>query len=253
VAGETFNREVWVGLSGGFGEIRVGRQDVSHAQDVDAATSQFGNFGNRIISGANSLDLGTDQKNVIKYISPAMGGLQVQLGHASPNNNGATSEAVTDQNSVYARYNLGKLALHAGWQKNDAATKVAERDLQAVGAAYDFGFVSAGLHYTEGDTSTTADVTTKAVQGSIRMPLTSSVSLHGVYAVIEDGAFAADNKGTGYTIGVTKALSKRTTLYAAYTSVDNESNSSMAMPGTTAPASAGLDTKAYTAGISHSF
>ena len=253
VAGEMFNREAWVGIAGSFGEIRLGRQDVSYAQDIDAGVSQFGNFGNRIISGANSLDIGTDQKSVIKYISPVIGGLQVQLGHASPNNNGATTDADTDQNSVYARYTVGKFTAHAGYQKNDGATAVAQRDLTVVGAAYDFGFASTGLSYSEGDTSTTANVKTKATQGSVKVPLANGFAVHGVYAMIKDGASTTDNKGTGYTVGVTKALSKRTTLYAAYSATDNQVNSQAYMAGQSLPAAAGTDVKTTSFGISHVF
>jgi predicted porin len=249
---EIFNREAWVGISGGLGEVRIGRQDVTYAQDIDTGVSQFGNFGNRATNGT-AIELGSDQKNVIKYISPRVAGFTAQLGYASSNAPGATTDGTGDQKGAYLRYDRGALSLHAGHQQNDGATSAAERDFTTYGATYNFGFATAGVTYARGDVSTTGDIESTNTQASVRVPLANGLAAHAIYAVAKNGTQADNNQGRGYTIGVTKALSKRTTLYAAYTSVDNESNSSMAMPGTTAPASAGLDTKAYTAGISHSF
>jgi hypothetical protein len=73
-----------------------------------------------------------------------------------------------------------------------------------------------------------------------------------VYAVTKDGTQATAGEGKGYTVAVTKALSKRTTVYAAYTAITNQANATMSMVGTTA-GTAGLDPKATTVGISHTF
>lgn len=250
--GQVFDREAWVGMSGNFGEIRVGRQDVTYAQDVDSGVSQGANLGLRPVNGT-AVELGSDQNQVIKYISPKVGPLTLQVGYASGNGSSATAEQQADQLGAHAKVELGKLSLHAAYQKNDGATTAAQRDFTVYGAAYDLGFASVGASYAEGDVSTTGDVTSKSTVASIRVPLSSSLALHGVYGQAEDGTQASNGKGTGYIVGVTKALSKRTTVYAAYTSVDNEANSSMSMRGVTAPTTAGLDVSATTVGISHTF
>lgn len=252
-ATETFNREAWVGLSGGFGEIRVGRQDVTFAQNIDSGASQAGDFALRAVNGGTNVELGTDQKNVIKYISPAIGGLTVQLGHASGNAAGATTDAQAEQNGISLDYRVGKARLMAGYQKNGGATTAAERDFTVYGVSYDFGFVSAGFTYGEGDVSTTGDVKNKTTTTSVKVPLGKGVAAHAVYSTAKDGSKSSDGEGSGYTLALTKELSKRTTVYAAYTAVDNEANSKMSMNTTTAPATAGLDPKAVTVGISHVF
>lgn len=249
--GQAFDREAWVGLSGSLGDIRVGRQDVSYAQDIDTGLSQAGNFGNFAVNGTD-YQLGADQSNVIKYTTPAIAGFTAQVGRAT-NAAGSTTDANTDQTSAHVKYEKGALKLHAGVQKTKGATAVAERDFTAYGAAYDFGFASVSYVYGEGDTSTTGDVKSKGHVASAKIPLSAGLAVHGVYAIGKDGAQATDGEGKGYTVAVTKTLSKRTTLYAAYTAVDNQANSSMTMTGTTAPGSAGLDTKATTVGINHVF
>ena len=248
---QIFNREATVGLSGSFGEIRVGRQDVSYAQDIDTGLSQAGNLGNFAVN-VTDFQLGSDQASVVKYTTPVIGGFTAQIGRAS-NAAGATTDANTDQTSAHVKFEKGAFRLHAGYQKTDGATTAAERDFTAYGVSYDFGFAAVSYVYGEGDVSTTGDVTNKGQVASVKIPLANGYAAHGVYATSKNGAQNTDNDGKGYTVALTKALSKRTTLYAAYTAVDNEANSSMVMTGTSAPGAAGGDTRATTLGVSHTF
>lgn len=248
---QVFDREATVGLAGGFGEIRVGRQDVSYAQDIDTGLSQAGNFGNFAVNGTD-FQLGADQSSVIKYTTPAFAGFTAQVGRAT-NAAGTTTDANADQTSYHVKFEQGAFKAHVGYQKTDAATAVAERDFTAYGVSYDLGVAAVSYVYGEGDVSTTGTVKSKGHVASVKVPLANGFAAHGVYAIAKDGAQAADGQGKGYTVALTKALSKRTTVYGAYTAVDNEASSSMTMTGATAPTAAGLDTKAITVGVNHSF
>lgn len=247
-----FNRAAWVGLSGNFGEVRLGRQSVTGAQDIDTFVSQAGNFGFRPTNGTG-IELGAFQPNVIQYRSPNMSGFTFQAGFASGNNAGVTTDAQADQKSLFARYDVGSLSVMAGWQKNDGTTAVAERDFTAVGAKYDFGFASVGISHARGDTSTTGSVTSTSDVASVRVPLANGVALHGVLAQAKDDTQTTANKGTGHLVAVSKDLSKRTRIYAAYGGVNNEANSTMNLFGLTTAAATGADTNAYAVGITHSF
>ena len=256
-ANETFNREAWVGLSSNIlGEIRVGRQDVTYAQDVDSGTSQFGNFGNRAVNGT-AIELGSDVKNTVKYITPKLGGFYAQVGFASANGAGATTDTAGDHKGALIGYDDGRLRLFAGLHQVDATgatVATSKRDFKVLGAAYNLGYASVGVTYAEGDVNNTNGADNKSTQGSVRVPLGRGFAAHAIYAVAKDGSQATDGEGKGYTLGVSKELSKRTSLYAAYTSVDNEANARMYMAGqVAAPATAGLDTKTYTVGLVHSF
>jgi len=254
-ANEVFNREAWAGLAGPWGEIRLGRQDVTYAQDVDIGSSQFGIFGNHAINGT-SIEMGTDQKNVIKYISPSVSGVSLQLGHASANNAGAIADSATagDQKGAAILFNKDAMRLFVGTHKTGATATASDRDFVVYGGSYNFGPASVGATYIEGDVNNANEAKNKVTQGSVRVPLASGLAMHAVYAVAKDGAQSSDGQGKGYTVGMTKALSKRTTLYAAYTAVDNQTNARMFMSGqVAAPATAGLDTKTTSFGISHTF
>ena len=252
-ANETFNREAWVGIaSKTLGELRVGRTDLTSATDVDFRTSQFVNLATRPVNGT-AIEFGTDTRNIVRYLSPTLGGFSFQLGHGSGNNAGATEDAQGDIRGAFVQYDDSKLKLLAGHHTKEATATAGERDYTSYGAAYDLGYASVGINYGEGDVNNANGAKNKTLNGSVRVPLAAGWTVYGVYGVAEDAAQASDNRGSGYTVGTTKSLSKRTTLYAAYTAVDNESNSAMYMSGQVAAPGAGLDTKTITAGISHRF
>lgn len=250
---EVFNREAWVGLrSKQLGAFRVGRTDVTFAQDIDIGTSQAGNFGLRPINNT-SIELGIDQKNVVRYISPRVAGFTIEVGHATGNNAGATADAQASQTGAFVRYDQGKLRVMAGYQRNDATTVVGQRDFQAIGASYDFGMFSIGGTHGSGDTSTVGTSKSTADVVSVRVPLKNGYAVHAVYGQTKDGSQASQNKGTGYTLLGTKTLSKRTLIYAGYSKVDNQANSRMAMSTMTVPTAGGVNTQGYTVGINHTF
>ena len=252
-ANQTFSRESWLGLSGSFGEIRAGLTDLSQQQGMDGlAAPRAGGFGDIPVNGT-SIEIGTDSTNAVRYISPSVAGLQIEVGHSTGNGVDATTDANASVDSVSAIYRSGNFRAGIGHSRLDATTTVAKRDGTTYAVGYDFGFANVGLVYAKGDNSATADVDSKAMTASVSVPLGSGVEAHGVYGTSENGSSTTDNKGKGYTVALVKDLSKRTKVYTHYTSVTNDANSSMTMTGTTAPAAAGGDTKVYGVGISHTF
>lgn len=252
-ANEIFNRDSYVGLSGSFGEFRLGRTDVAKAGEVDATLLLpiVGNYGLMAVNGTG-VELGTDQKNVVTYLSPVISGLQVIVGTAT-NASGATTNVNSDQIGITVVYTHGAFKGAIGHQKNDAATVVGKRDATTIGASYNFGAVIVAVAHAQGDNSATATVTSKSTNYVIKAPLANGYAISGIYGKTVNGASSANNNGESYTLMATKSLSKRTTLYAAYTEVRNESKSSMRTFNGTAPAAAGLDTRSLGFGINHTF
>lgn len=250
---QVFNREARVGLAGAFGEVRLGRTDTTMATEVDSFVGAAAPNWHLTAVNGTAIELGADQSNVVKYITPTLGGLQVEIGRANSNAHGATTDAGTDLTAFSARYSVGNFKASAGFAKQDGATSAAEREATTYGVGYDFGFARVGLSHATGDVSTTGDVTSKSTTASVGVPLSGGITLAAAYAVSQNGEQSSANEGKGMLIGAYKALSKRTTIYAMHTSIKNEANSSMAWGQTTAPSSAGLDPKALTIGIDHVF
>ena len=250
---EIFSREAWAGLAGRMGEVRLGRTDVSWSSEIDLFSGYNVTWNATPINGS-PIEMGVDTKNTVRYTTPNINGLQVMVGHAFGNNHGSAADTDTSQTGASATYRKGNLKLGAGWHKADAATKAAQRDMQAYGVGYDFGKVQASLMHARGDNSTTDDVTSKSSVASVKFPLPSAMALTFSYFTAEDGTKLTANSGKGYLIGATKDLSKRTRLYAGYATVKNQANSAMYLNQiTNAPAVLGGDTSATFVGINHRF
>jgi predicted porin len=250
-----FNRESWVGLSStNFGSIRLGTTDVTDAVNIDAKVSQAGDLA--LLS-----ELGTDKKKSIRYSTPNFSGFSAQVGYSNAVATSAleaTSGAAAPATSVgaantgrttagYIAYEAGNLGLYAGVEEAAAVAAEATLDQKhtVLGAKYDFGFAAFGVSYGKKDQATAAlqgtngDLTQTRVSASAPVAaLGSGVKFHAVYLKDEsDTVVKADYDQ--YTLALTKALSKRTSAYAAYQDKDFKLD--------------GVDTKAYTVGIVHTF
>lgn len=95
--GNVFGRNAWGGLSGGFGEVRLGRQ-VLGSFGVQANSWSAGSSNGLYDAGSGTAPLmgGVRFSNAIRYISPKMGGFTGSLMLAAPETQGDTStSAVT--------------------------------------------------------------------------------------------------------------------------------------------------------------
>jgi predicted porin len=202
-----FNRDAFVALDGAFGSIAIGKIDTSQAEGVDTFTTQIGNAG----FAGSGVELGGDQNGTVRYTTPTFGGFSAQVGYTTLAD--ATNDL--DITSFSASYVNGPLGLIAGQDRRENATG-SDTTYTAFGARYNFGVASVGLFTGEQKTGSAKYYVTIA---SARVPLANGLALHAAYRM-------GDEKGVGDAdspiFAVTKALSKRTSLYAAYstTSVD---------------------------------
>jgi predicted porin len=249
-AATTFDRAAYISLgSAQFGELRLGRQDVTAANDIDPIVSQMGNMGN-FNTKINSVTIGDNINNAVVYVSPTFSGFQLQAGYASANGTpdtttGLITEATTgDITSYMVSYVAGPLRAYAAQQEKKGATTAADADETIFGVAYDAGFASFGVARQSGDASSTASYTQTNYTVAVPVKaLGSGVKLHAGYLIGEDDK--ASNADMATTrLAITKALSKRTTVYAAFSSADHDADA----------ASNGGKTVTTTAfGMNHSF
>ena len=238
VTDSMFDREAWVGFSSGFGSIRAGTTDVSDAVNIDAKVSQAGDLG--LIS-----ELSTDKVRTIRYTTPSFSGFSAQVGVASPNST-ATSEVTNGSiTNFYAAYEQGKLGVYAA-RESVERTQTYDQKQSTVGAKYDFGAASVGLVYSkrkgaEATSGAAGDEDYKQYVLSAAVPLANGYTLHGAYQSRDlAGTDNATRDFSTVTLAVTKSMSKRTRLYAAFIDKDFD-------------AAASADTKQYTVGVVHNF
>jgi len=194
-----FSRESSVSLSSPVGTVTVGRTDTSASEGVDTFVG-VGNFG--VFAVVSGVEYAGDRENTVRYTSPTVGGAQFQIGRSHASAQGAQTD------SASLTWSKGAVGVAVGY--DDAGV---DGKYTAVGARVDFGVASVGAMMGQREVGTAkTDVT--AV--SAKVPFSAGVAAHGAYRTSE----AAGAKTTTATVGVSKALSKRTTVLAVYQDTD---------------------------------
>ncbi len=226
------NRQSFVGLSGAFGSVNLGRQ-YTQIHSLQGAFDANGNA-----TAAGWLGSGTStvrQSNAIVYSTPSFSGFSaaLELGFAEAAQGGATNVTGNAGNTTALGLNYanGPLTVKAATESIKltalsytapgaaaAATlsdALATRKANSIGASYDLGVAKVMALSTSAKAGSAADagkVTTtnfgvSAPVGAVTLNATVS---NGKY--IDGGAAAV--KTSGYQVGANYSLSKRTTAYA---------------------------------------
>ena len=110
-----FRRAAWVGLEGGFGEVRLGTQPNPIVTASAALLPVMGNTVNGIRS-AIAYSIKDYNRNAIGYLTPNMGGFVGELQYAANNTmDGGLSDGTAL--NVRAFYSAGALDINAAYQK----------------------------------------------------------------------------------------------------------------------------------------
>lgn len=217
VAGQAFSRQSYVGFSGGFGEVKLGKvwtayDDVSGASNAvfDSALAPMNNvFKSTGYSG--------NPGNTIYYATPAMGGFGAAVSY-SLDEKVAGAAAVTSFN---VSYGAGPVAVQLGYQSEDITNTVAlpeDQKFTRLGATYDFGVATAKLTYGKvNNLGNATGVDTTEYQIGADFPVSAAFTLSASYAKSDESGLAFNPSRKGYGIAGAYTLSKRTFLYGGYT------------------------------------
>jgi len=244
-----FDREAWVGISGSFGRVQLGRVNGMQT-NVDSFVSQAGNFGLVGRIGTTNSDALSDKAgNSVMYTSPVFNGLQINVGQQlmATNTNVTMTTADGTKTTFYgATYQQGALKLSAGMADKQGAYE----EQNNIGASYDFGVASVGITRATYERTATAEDQVSIL--SAQIPLGSGLFVNLAYHDAETkGTSASGAKGTAVVLR--KELSKRTQVHASYVAVNNESAGTYTWSALNSSTSAGLDQKAISVGLSHLF
>jgi len=236
-----FDREATVGLSGGFGSVNLGRQNMLGVNSIGLADpiglAHAGTNPNVVYSALNSGSLfggygtnggGTElrQNNSIKYVSPvmsgfigaAMYGFGEKAGDSSASSYAALSGVFTD----------GKSGIALAYAKLKDAANTSNMDLVGGGAKYvmnnAFTFKATYAQTEVDGTSIVPAFRNRkiAVTGlGIDYALSAAATLTGAYYnTKQSGSILGSGKADQYIAMGKYALSKRTIAYASLTYVD---------------------------------
>ena len=271
-------RNTFVGLKGGFGSLLVGKIDTP-MKGLGRAVDNFGdgiadsrNILGSTRAGTNAWDARTN--NTIAYVTPDFSGLSATLAYVTDTGTPATAAVTTpcavgldcnkrDAWSGAVNYNNGPLLLGAGYEKHnslDAANGDLSSHIWRAVAGYSFAGAKIGALYEKasGDAVANGDsLMDRKAWGLFGNYAIGAVTLKANYLKADEQGSVANSSAKQYTLGADYALSKRTTAYAFYAKVKNDSAASYGLgaAGTsnTALGTAGVDPSVFGVGMKHSF
>jgi len=209
-AGTAFARQSYVGLSGGFGEVKLGNvftayDDISGATNpvFDSALSPTAVFAS---GGYNS-----NPKNNIYYATPAFGGFSGAVSYSLDE----VTTVKKNVTSVHAKYEGGPIFVGFGYQvEGSGVAGTADSKFTRVNGSYDLGVAKLLASYGQVEKAGVKDDFKEYTIGA-DIPVGSAL-VASVGFASSDPKAAGVKTNTSYSAGVAYSLSKRTTAYAGF-------------------------------------
>ncbi len=271
-ASNLFNRRSTVSLSGGFGEVRIGR-DYTPTFWNDTMFDPFGTNGvgtNVVLSGHPAGDINNVRSsNTVGYFLPSnLGGFygQVQYGLAETiQNTGASTSNAGRYIGGRAGYANGPVDVALAYGQSTVGDQVGVSNSKVkntnLGASYDFGMVKAFGEYSQFKTDTNiflpasaSSVKTDGYLVGLTAPVGAGL-IRASFSSIKTKIGGADPKANKFALGYVHNLSKRTALYATYAHVNDKNGQRITTGGAPGFSATGTPSSAngYDFGVRHAF
>ena len=284
-----FDRAAYVSLSGGFGEIRVGR-DLAASFISNVIYDPFLTYGvgsslnfplgvlgslfvpagvlSPSITGKDAASL-FRVSNAISYLTPGdLGGFSGQFQFAPSEQSSSAGVGDKDGRVITLRLAFDKgpigFSVSAGESKQSGAGVTQDVSTANVGGSYDFGVAKVTAEYvrfkTENATGVVGqDFNTKVATIGVIAPLGPGRIKLGLSASERDvDGIASDFNANKIALGYDYVLSKRTSLFVTVARVNNSGGSAVGVAdggvaGFGSPTRVNSRSTGYDVGILHSF
>ena len=250
VAGGGFNRQAWVGLNGGFGSVKLGRQYIPYF----GAQGAVDPFGLGLVGDGSGMvsifrHYGVRMNNTINYSLPTLGGFSGELAYGLGEVAGSGSAG--GQYGFSGTYAAGPLTAVASYHNQGQVVEgVDTGDSRSVllGAVYDFNVVK--LHGAIADNRDVASGgaatgRSRDLMLGVSAPV-GPVTVMASYMRHKDRLDANGNSNF-WGLGATYDLSKRTSFYTSFSRISNGS------AGSAGSGSPGVDVSWVNVGVRHRF
>lgn len=223
--GLLFGRQAFVGLNGGFGSVKLGRQ-YNPIRNAIEAVDPF-NLGLAGRADVMFNVYGDRADNTVNYTTPNMNGFTGQAAYSFGEIAGSTS--TKRQIGLSVSYAAGPLTVILAHHDQNLATAagVDSGDSKStyLGGMYDFGVVKLHAAYAVNKGESAVGATTidrdEALIG-VSAPVAGGRILASYMHRSED--FVSNGDTDVLAIGYTYDLSKRTNLYTSYARIKNDAN-----------------------------
>jgi predicted porin len=246
-AGVAFDRQSWVGLSGGFGEVQLGK---TWSPYDDVRSTNNDTFNANIAASFNTWVGYQDRlNNSIKYQSPNFGGFSGAVSYSLGEDNkaGVSASRIAAIGGLYAN---GPVSVGVAYQEQTqtggvnstfsalpgfgnnnlfglapqlAASFTGKTKYALINGSYDFGVAKLIGGYNKVDQDVNVGAVADKYQANefnlgVEVPLAANMKLGAGYAESKLKGNGTDfGKTKGFSAALTYSLSKRTTVYGALT------------------------------------
>ena len=226
-----FGRQSWVGLSGGFGEVKLGKMWTPYDEVKGTGAAAF---DANIFAPAAGVWLSNSYEdkpgNSIYYSTPSISGFSAAASYSFGENKAnavAGPPAVAAQDagkitSVNVKYAGGPVAAALSHQQQKANDNATTAKFTQLNGSWDFGVVKLLGAYGQVKNFGIADKS-REYQLGVDVPLGSALTVSGGVARSKITlAGGGDVKSTGFGLAAKYDLSKRTFLYTGLQLAKNE-------------------------------
>lgn len=273
-ASNFWQRSLWLGVSGGFGTIKAGRDyTTSFSAAGQTDIMGYGLYGNWLSFTAGAGGIATRASNGIWYTSPAIGntacaaapqntncnafngGLTLTAMYSFANGTGAQEVTASpvgsdDAYGVAAVYKGGPLILQGNYQGVKAANVMTKQ--YGAGAGWIMGAVRLAANYGVADPDGNNNKTTGYQLGAGIKAGAGEILVSYVNIKKDANDAKTDIVGVAYV----HPMSKRTNLYVNYGVANNNATASNALYASghaLSASAAGADVAGFMLGIRHTF
>lgn len=289
--GSLASRSSWLSLSGGFGEVRAGRQDVYWGDGtLNQFNANFINMSTPFTAGSHGMVNGPTARtsNALLYITPNFSGLTAAVGYVFAAETAAVNTE-TNAKGVTVRVNYSNGPITALFdntvvtaQDLAAVTGVAKNTGTKLGAGYSYApgsqfAVIWNRHKNDNISAATSALHAGFSGGGDDLKQTGvtlvwehtmgNTQLLGQYGRTgsvsgNTGAVTGDTKSKAWMLGARYNISKRTSFYGTYNNLKNgdmawadysAAGYSAAAGGALASGNRGADIKMMAVGMMHNF
>jgi len=245
--GALFGRQAYVGFSGGFGSVNLGRQYSAYDSLRGATNNTYDSAvaTTATVWGAGVADYTGRVNNAIRYDSPNMGGFSAAVMVGLGEDNATVGSTASSNTSLQLKYAAGPLLVGFAYQDQKAAALAGAASVSTtysmLAGSYNFGVANVVAGFNTAKVGTLKD---NEFQLGANFPVGAAANVAvGYTSATGDNNGVTTVNATGYSIAGYYSLSKRTSLYAGWNKTSSDNNAGVSL----------TDTSLLAFGVKHTF
>jgi predicted porin len=241
-------RQAYVGLSGGFGAVTLGRQyspSFIILTTVDPFGTGLAGQSTNLFDGGNGFG-NPRMNNSVIYSTPSMGGFTATVDFGAGETLGNWKQGRILGGS--AVYSAGPVYVGASFQRTESGNANPDKKLWNVGGTWDFGVAKAHVIYQNVKNGPGAFADEADLLGGVSARFGASTVMASY--VRHNDKSALNRDANQYGLGYMYSLSKRTSVYGAVAKISNKNGASFTVGNAT---ESGTGNRAIDLGVVHNF